>query len=314
MKFNFLGVFLGFLTLASCQIFTKTTIKPSDLSTVQLQQMDQALIYVRNKDFKKAVHIYDQLIKELKDKPVEAVMLFNSGSNYRFLGNCERSIFRYRRMLERSMRQLPLKSRGLIEISYSYECLGDFKAAFVSLKDAENLKKYLPLEINQVIYPARLSLAYARFGKTNQANQYKEEAFKNILYFKNRYKDPKDMSENISRIFYVMGQSYLSKKLLAENKQLASYFLQAFPYHQTYLLQSLFVGHKKWSYKSQQEIQSLFDKLRLALLSSSPKVKKTFKKQLQDSLKEGRAMVEREGSLKWQAFYQQQTKKIGGLL
>ncbi len=302
-------IYLGLiLVTSSCQLLLKSP-KPSDLSPSQLKEMDQALIYVKEKDFLKAVNIYDQLSKELRGKAVEVMMLFNSGSNYRNLGDCDKSIVRYRRMLERSLKQFPLKARGLMEIGYSYECLGDIKASFLSLKDAGDLRSYLPREVSQVIYPARLSISYSWFGKKKEADKYKSIALTGVLQIKNQYKSQPEVLKNMSRIFYFMGKSYMSKKNLKVDS-----FLQSFSYHQIYLLQSLFLKDKEWSLKSKKEMDLLFDKLHSVFLSANKDTKKKYKKLIQQSLEEGQKMIQMEKTLKWKTFYKKQMKKIQRLL
>ena len=301
-------IFLGLLLIVSCQSLVKNP-KPSDLSSSQLIKMDQALIHVKEEDFLKAVSIYDKLSKELRGNPAETMMLFNSASNYRSLGICDNSVIRYRRMLERSSRQLPLKARGLLEISYSYACLGDLKTSFLSLGDAGDLRTYLPREISEMIYPARLSISYAWLGQKIAADKYKSIALTGVLQSKKLFRTQEEVSKHMSRIFYFMGRSYMSKKNIQ-----ADAFVQSFSYHQVYLFQSLFLNNKKWSLKSKQEIVSLFDKLHFVLLSSDKKTKKKYKKSIESSFREGQKMIRLEKSSHLESFYKKQRNKIKPLL
>jgi len=291
------GFVVALLLGISCQSTSK-----HQLSSRQIKILNQAVLYVQEGQFLEAAHLYDKLSKELKNKPIEAMMLFSSGSNYRSLGDCNTSVARYRRMLEKSLNQPYLKARGLIEISYSYECIGDIESSLLSLKDAENLKRHLPLEVRQILHPSRLSLAYASLGQAKKANQYKMQVLINILKFKNQYKSSKDMS----RMFFLMGKSYRAKFVSDPS------FLKSFPYHQIYLLQSVFLKDDKWSLKSKRELEFLFDNLRKILLSIPQKERPI--KQIKIFLKEGQKMVQAENSLEIESFYKKQQSKLHSLL
>ena len=159
-----LTLLFSFLLMGgACQLAKKKPFKP-DLNPLQTANMSKALELVKAGEFLKAASLYDELARELKNKPSEIVFLFNSGSSYREGGNCASSVQRYQRLLDRSLNEALFKTRGLLEISYSYECLGNMKAAYLSLADINSLRNHLPKEIRIAVYPARLSIAHASFS------------------------------------------------------------------------------------------------------------------------------------------------------
>lgn len=289
----------------SCQLLAPKSPRISDLSTEQRKELEQALVHLKEKEFEKAAKIYDKLAQALKGKSVEAMMLFNAGGSYFQLKDCETAVTRYRHMIERSLNQLPLKSRGLIEISQAYECLGDLKSSFLSLKDAGDLRTYLPIDINQIVYPARLSLAYSWFGEKDKAENYKNFALTGVLQSKTRYNTEKKLNQDLSQLFLSMGKSHILQKHLKPKS-----FVQAFSYHQLYLLQSLFLKDKEWSQQAQKELGFLFDKLFVTLSSLSQKNRAKYKDIVYLAFEEGQKMIQKEKFSPWKLFYNKQTRKI----
>ena len=302
------GLFLFFMSFSACRSL-QTEPQLADLAPEHIKKVEQAYVHMKENNFLKSARIYDELSQLLKGKSVESMMLFNAGSSYRMLKDCQKSISRYRSMIEKSVNQLPLKSRGLLEMSYSYECLGDIKASFLALKDAGDLRVYLPVDHNQIVYPARLSIAYAWFGKKEKAENYKSFALTGVLQSKTRYTSEETMKNVLSELFFTMGRSYTLK----DNLKL-SFFVPAFSYHQLYLLQSLFLDHSKWSKKAKKELVSLFDRLYLLLYPLKMKERLKYKKELARAFQDGRKVVGAEKSSTWNLFYRKQVKKIKPLL
>lgn len=279
----------------------------SDLSPLQRNTMDKALALVQSGELLKAAFLYDSLAKELKGKSAEIVFLFNGGSSYRGGGDCANSVKRYQRLLDRSFEKDLFKARGLLEISYSYECLGNIKAAFLSLSDINSFRNHLPKEIQITVYPARLSLAHASFQQFDKANGYQALALNGILQLKMRYSSEESIKKNLSRVFYNMGQVYIKEAHLNPRA-----FLSAFSYHQLYLLQSVFLGDDFWSQKSKKELSRAFNLLQIALKKKRPEPQ--FKKYIRLSLKEGKLLVEKEKNPELKSFYLKLSNKILPLL
>lgn len=292
------------LFVVSCSSLNKKVIT-SDLSPSQFKDFEQAIIYIKEKNFLKAAEIYDNLSRQVKGESMEAVLLFNAGSTYMKLGDCERAIARYRRAIERSLKQPQLKTRGLMEISYSYECSGDLKASYLSLRDAGDLRIQLPLEIRRMVYPARLSIAYAWRGQKPKAENYKSFALTGVLQNKMHYSSSKELESNLSRVFYLMGKSYTSTENLKDRS-----FVRSFSYHQFYLLQSIFLNNKDWSHRSKKEMSLLFDKLVYVFARSSFQDKNKYKIEISKAIKESQILIKREKLDQIESFYNKQFLKI----
>ena len=301
-----LTLILCFFLTGACQLAKKKPFKP-DLNPLQTANMNKALELVKAGEFLKAASLYDELARELKNKPSEIVFLFNSGSSYREGGNCASSIQRYQRLLDRSLNEALFKTRGLLEISYSYECLGNMKAAYLSLADINSLRNHLPKEIRIAVYPARLSIAHAHFQQFNKADGYQSLALNGILQLKMQYSSEESLKKELSRVFYNMGRIYTKKEHLKPKA-----FLSAFPYHQLYLLQSLFLQDDFWSPKAKETLSHTFEMLQLSL--KEKQMKTQFKDYILLSLKEGELLVKKENKPELKSFYSKLFKKIRPLL
>ena len=154
------------------------------LSQEQIEQMEQALSLMKKKEFIKAGSLYDQLSVSLKDSSAKILMLFNAGVSYKEAGACEKARLRQKSVLDHSFRIPDFKSRALLELSYIYECLGKTEIALLTLKDLEKFRKALPWDWNHILYPARLSLAFARLDYKTEADQYKSISLEKILEYK----------------------------------------------------------------------------------------------------------------------------------
>ncbi len=289
----------------SCASFTKKDQAPP-LSEEQISQMNQALLFLQNKGFLKGAKIYDQLAISVRAESAKSLMLFNAGVAYKEAGYCEKALIRGRALLDRSLKDPSFKARSLMEISYIYECLGNTELAFLSLKDADKFRSSLPWALNQIIYPARLAIAYAWLGKISQAERYKSLALTKVLQSKKAFSSEKELRQRVSRMFYLMGRSYMAKKNLQPEA-----FFQAFSYHQLFLLQSLFLKDETWSSLSKKELDLLFDKLFAAIAGDK---QKKHKKLLVQALRDAQALIQREKSKEWEIFYSKKSKTALKLL
>ena len=258
--------------------------------------MDQALLFMKTKEYLTGAKIYDELSQSLKDKSTKNFMLFNAGVAYKEAGQCKKALSRFCRLLDYSLKQASFKARGLIEISYIYECLGKDELAFLSLKDAEKHLSSLPWILSQVIHPARLAIAHARLGQTATAEHYRSLSLTRVLQSKTAFSSEKELNEQVSRMFYLMGRSYIQEKHIKPPS-----FFKAFSYHQLYLLQSLFLKDKTWSKLAEKELSFLFDKLIFSL--SKSKNKQKYEKELRETIREAQILIQKEKSKKWENFY-----------
>ena len=286
---------LAVWSLASCRLSEKQPFAESDLTPLQKQKTERALQLVQSSEFLKAASLYDGLALELKGETPEILFLFNAGGSYRKAGDCARSALRYQSLLDRALNYPLFKARGLLEVSYSYECLGKLKAGRMALLDIKSLDRHLPPEIRLTVYPARTSLAFARFQQFDQADFFRALALNGAMQLRLDYSDEKSLKEGLSRLFFSMGRVYDQKENLDPKA-----FISAFPYHQLYLLQSVFLNGGLWSSKSQTEIKKAFKLLRLSLKSPPSSRLKDY---VRLSLKEGKLLTEREKKPSLILFY-----------
>ena len=277
-----------------------------NLTDQQIRSLLSAGEHIKQGEFERAGEIYDSLAKALRGKPPEILVLFNAGSAYRSAGQCETSLARYLRLLDRTLNQKALKTRALLEISFSYECLGKERLSFLSLRDAGAFRNQLSPEIQKTVYPARLGMAYARMGKKDKGADYQSLALRGILSLRSQYSSEKELTADISRLFFFMGKSYTLKTHI--NPQT---FIPAFSHHQLYLLQGAFLKDAVWSERAKKELSFLFERLEQAL--TSPKEREKHKNSIFNSLKRGETLCQNEGDSSLVVFYKTQTKKIKSL-
>ena len=301
------SVFYCFSVLCLLTAACASSKKKISFSKKEMNQMDQALSLMQNKEFLNSAKIYDELSQNLKNSKARSLMLFNAGSAYKEAGLCKKALIRYRRLLDRSLKDPSFKARALMEISCIYECLGDAELAFLSLEDAKTSRSFLPWSLNQIVYPARLAIAHARMGQISEAEHHKSLSLTNILQSRTAFSSEKELNERAARMFYLMGRSYIQKKHLKPEV-----FFKAFPYHQLFLLQSLFLKEKIWSKLAEEELNLLFDKLLFAVQNTKDKQK--YKKLLTKTIKDARILIKKEKSKKLESFYSKRTRQILNLL
>ena len=299
---------LAFWSLASwsfvsCRLSEKQPFAESYLTPLQKRKTGRALQLVQTSEFLKAAALYDELALELKGKTPEILFLFNAGGSYRKAGDCARSALRYQSLLDRALNHPLFKIRGLLEISYSYECLGKLKAGRMALLDITRSARHLPPEIRLSVYPARMSLAFARFQQFDRADSFRTIALNGAMKLRLDYSDEKSLKEGLSRLFFSMGRIYDQKESL-ETKA----FISVFPYHQLYLLQSVFLKGEGWSSKSQREMEKAFKFLRRSLKTTA--LSAQMKEYVSLSLKEGKLLTEREKDPSLILFYSKLAQEI----
>ena len=283
-------------------------IKKSQLSDQQIQQLEVGKQFMKNKNFSKAAQIYDSLSLALKNSSAQVLAIYNAGVAHRSAGNCSDSLNRFRSLLQKSFDSFTnFKAHTLLEISFSYECLGQQDLSLSSLKDLEKFLSELPLSTREILYPARLSLAWAKNGDTDQAQAYQSLSLNKIIEYQKSFKNKEKLNEDLSRLFYLMGKSFENKKTLNPDSFISSFF-----YHQLFLLQSLFLNNKPWSLTAKKELSQLFDTLSYAL-SQSPHPQK-HKKTIEKALKAGSVIIQNEKNRSWLAFYNKQSQKIEKIL
>ena len=277
--------------------------KKISLTKSQLEKMNKAFDFAKKKDFLKSAVIYSELSREVRGKEAVRMMLFNAGSAYKESGECKKALDFYRKVLDLSIEDPFFKAQALMEISYVYECLGEFESALLSLKDAEALRNHLPWVLVSLVHPARLSIVYAYFGKRDQANQSRSIVFEKIIESQKVFTSKKELNEEMSKAFYLMGRSYVKKQHLKPEL-----FFQSFPYYQIYLLQSLFLKTEEWSGLSKKELEILFEKLIFAISKSKEKTK--YREKIIEYLKDAKVFIQRENSKTLENFYNNLSQNV----
>ena len=303
ISFYLTVIYLLFVSgLLSC-VTNSQKVNRSSFNEVQFQKLEKALKLMEQKDFLRAGQLYDSLSMNSKNSSVKILSLYNSGLAYKSAGDCETSLSRFRSVLDKSFKKLlEYQAISLLEISSVYECLGKNDMSLSSLKDLEKKIKYLTLSFQQILYPARLSIAWSQQGDFKKANEYQSLSLTKILQYKKGLAQ-KDLKKELARLFYLMGKSYMKKEHLQTKP-----FIFSFIYHQIFLLQSLFMEDEKWSSLATVELDRLFDNL--AFLLSQTENKEQYKKIVEKSLKIGFSFIEEEKSKDWKNYYYKKSKQI----
>lgn len=288
--------------LAGCASKSQKVTR-SQFSEAQAQKLEKAFQLMEKKEFLKAAKLYDSLSIGSQDSSVQILSLYNAGLAYKSASDCEASLSRFRSVLGKSFKKLrEYQAISLLEISFVYECLGRHDSALSSLKDLEKKLNFLTLSFQQILYPARLSLAWSKQGDFKKAGEYQSLALEKILQYKRGLKK-ESVQEELSRLFYLMGKSYVKQEHLK-----AKAFISSFLYHQIFLLQALFIQHERWSSKAETELNHLFKKLTLALLKAEDK--QSYKKIVEKSLKTGASLIKREKSEKLKKYYNEKSQSL----
>ena len=302
-KISYIAVLAGLLAIASACRHTPSK-KKAGLNPVQANQMEKALLLMKDSKFEMAALIYDDLARHVSDSRIRVFNLFNSGVAYKEAGQCEKALLRFRQLLE-SAPPPSFKARGLMEISFVYECLGDSEKSLLSLQDAGPLISRLPFDLRQWVYPARLSIAYAGAGNKQSAEVYKSLVLDRIAKSAPYFSD--DKLEPLSRAFYIMGRFYSSGESFSHTS-----FLRSFAYRQLYLLQSWFLTDTAWSKSAQKELGSLLDKLAVALSESQETAGR--KGALIQAINDARVLIKRENNKDLSLFYEKKVQPALKLL
>lgn len=289
-------------------VSNKQTITKSHFSGLEAQKLEQGFKFMEKEEFLKAGQLFDSLGLDLKNSPGQIVSLYNAGLAYKSAGLCKKALSRFRSVLNRSFKDFKVfKARSLLEISSIYECLGDTNLSLSSLKDLEKFLSHLPIISQNILYPGRLSIAWANYGDAKQAETYMSLSLQKILEYKKTFKSEKEMTSEISRLFYKIGRSHVKTEYIKTENFISSCF-----YHQVFLLQALFLKDPVWSPKAKKEISLLFKKLHFAL--SKEKDKKKYEAQVRKILNAGSSMIKKEKSKKWESFYKMKSQSILALI
>ena len=258
-------------------------------------------------DFLGAAKLFDSLIssQSVKNQDIQMMSFYNAGLAYKRAGDCERSLSRFRSVLDRSLKRFKeFQAISLLEISTVYECLGHNNQSLSSLKDLEGKLRYLNVSFQQVLYPARLSLAWAKQGNREKANRYQSLALDQLSNYRKSLRE-EELEKELARLFYLMGKSYVKKRYLQ-----AESFVSSFLYHQLFLLQALVLKESHWSRVAKAELDKLFNYLEFVILQDKTKYKASIKEAMSVGLAFVTKMTDKEKGKVLREDYFQKTKRI----
>ena len=207
-----------------------------------------------------------------KKQQASQLSLFNQGAIQLQNKKCQEAVKTYKTLLKSPIER-DLKTSSLMKLSEAYECLANYKK---SLEVLEKIKlPHASAELEYILYPARLSLAYMKLGKTRLGKIYQDRALNGLLSLKNIISTQKDM-QSLSRLFYIIGRVHTKTELIDAS------FLRTFYQHQVYLLESVFFNHTYWAAISKKHLNDLVSALAKKTFTKTEKkiLHKIYKKTL----------------------------------
>ncbi len=118
---------------------------------------------------KKAVGLYDELVKEYPESRAAELALYNLGNLYYSLGDAEKSIGAYESYLQESRDTSMLRALAYYGLGYSYELKNDYEGA---LKNFESAEKHALGSHFKVINYANIGRIYEKMGNIPKAVEY----------------------------------------------------------------------------------------------------------------------------------------------
>ncbi|HMN67326.1 MAG TPA: hypothetical protein PKC28_02190 [Bdellovibrionales bacterium] len=239
--------------VAACAIKKKNPLDgiEEEAAKPEVMAFDDGLRALERQDYAKAAKIFDKLLVTKPATERDLITLFNSGSAYEGLGNCQRASERYREVVRSGAGKFTrVEGPALYRLSLAYECMGQHVKTVTALLDARKKGKELPYATLHAEIPARLAAAYARIGNRQKAREYFAQASKGLKTLVAQ-DHGSHQRETLARTLFMMGQLNPGQRR-AEGEGLA--YLQGLSMQQAYLLQSAEVGQGKWSAQAADDL------------------------------------------------------------
>ncbi len=277
MKNILLLIFLLFLP--SCFSSEKKIKNQWPIPSKYKQEFKSALDSLESGRYQLAIEGFESVAGKQKTGHLKWSALFNAGSAYLQLGQCDKSKSVLSELAQQVDDDYKFKPQILLQLHYSYECLNEPHKALAVLKDVDKRRAFLSDEVKLVEIPARFSILYAQIKNDNQALRFQNLALKGLKTIKSSIKDSAVLAETASKLFYVMGKSRVHEQHLKIHE-----YLLTLPYHQIYLTQSFLLSDSVWAPQSRTELQRLYSKLWPAYKKLPAHQKKTYKNKIMQSI------------------------------
>lgn len=258
---------LPILFFFSC---TSTRKQPQFIPAQYKKAFQVAMNDLESGRYNEAIEGFENITQQQQEGFIYYSALFNIGSAYQKLKQCEKSKEIFSLIAEKIDDYSIFKAQSLLQLHYAYECLGETERALSALKSADKRKDKLNETSQLVEIPSRFSILYAQLENNNQSLFFRDKAFDGIKKIKFPIKDKAILDQVVAKLFYIMGHSLVR----ASSIKMKQYLL-AFSHHQIYLIQSYLLNDLFWSPKAEQELSQLYEKLWLAYkkLSNKDQVK-----------------------------------------
>ena len=268
-----------FLLFNGCSSVDKKSQQSVSIPLQYQKEFRSALNSLERGRYQLAIEGFTALAEKQKTGHLRWSSLFNVGSAYLKLKQCERSKKVLSSLITEVDDNYNFKPQILLQLHYSYECLSEPHKALAVLKDVDKRKSNLSEEAQLVEIPARFSILYAQIKNKSQALFFQNLALKGLQTIKSSIKDEVTLKRTASKLFYIMGHS----KVHEQNINIHEY-LMALPYHQIYLTQSFLLSDSVWSPQSKEELKGLYSKLWPAYRKLSASQKKIYKNKIIKSI------------------------------
>ena len=265
---------ISLMLLMSCASLKKEgesdSSKATNIDPQDIILFEKAFHDLGRKKYHSVIPVFQKLANKYHKQDLEWAALYNLASAYKEIKQCEKAEKIYRKLLPKTKKHIHLKSRIYLSLSYVYECLGQMEQSLIALKEGLPYIRHLESDLRLIEYPARLALAYMRMSEDQTGMQLQKEVYRNLENTKKSFRVSSAADENFARYFYTIGKSHVKPEFV----QLDT-FLKIFPYHQTYLTQSLLLQDGKWSIKAEKELGDLYRKMWRGLKKQNNKKKYT---------------------------------------
>lgn len=293
---------LPFLFWVSCSTLKKYDIEQINLSEQDQRLFDLHLTQLENRQFYRAAQGFEKLAKQVGSGPKKWTILFNAASAFLQIRHCSKAKEHLLSILDMNTPD-SFTAPARLQMGYVYECLGQIKKAITSLQQIET--SHISEQARRIELPGRLAILYRYLGKKKESLHQEELALSGIQLIKSSMKVKKIMEEEAAKSLYIMGRSLIHTKHIHLKT-----FLQALPYHQLYLSQSILISSKRWSALSKQELSKLYEKVWVVYRKQSTAKQSLYKKEIRNGLKELNKIAKAGGRKSLRSLAQAITKKM----
>ena len=268
---SFFILFYSLFLFACTSINKKNNPQFSNISPEIKKKFQDSIRLMERGRYKNAIQGFRAVTEKHPRGLLNWSARFNIASSYQKMKNCKKSkeIFS---LLTDDIEDSAFKTQALLQLHYSYECLGNLEMSLLVLKDVEKKDRNLDESSRLVEIPARFSILYAQMQNEKKSLFYANKAFEGIELVKAPIKDTAIAEKTASKLFYFMGRSLVKGSVLN-----LEHYLPAFPHHQIYLVQSYLLNDPLWSPQAEKELKHLYDKLWSAYKKTSEKKKPIYK-------------------------------------